>query len=303
MRQAARDAQHDLLDQTSGYLMDAGGKRFRAMLVLLAAQFGDPRDPRIVRAAVAIELTHLATLYHDDVMDEADVRRGSESANSRWTNSVAILTGDFLFARASGILAELGTEAVRVQAETFSRLVAGQIAETVGPRPGQDPVEHYMGVITGKTASLISTSGHFGAMFSGAPDSVMTSIGPACAALGVAFQLSDDILDVMSESLQSGKTPGTDLREGVRTLPVLHALASAGPDDDRLLSLLSSDLSDSALLDEALGLLRKHPGMDLARADVRHWAGLARSHLAALPDVPARAALAELCDFMVERTS
>jgi heptaprenyl diphosphate synthase len=302
MRQAAK-AQHDLLDESSGYLMDAGGKRFRATLVLLAAQYGNPRDERIVPAAVAIELTHLATLYHDDVMDEADIRRGSESANSRWTNSVAILTGDFLFARASGILADLGTEAVRIQADTFGRLVAGQIAETVGPRPGQDAAEHYMNVITGKTASLIATSGQFGAMFSGAPAQVTTTLTLACAALGIAFQLSDDILDVTSESLQLGKTPGTDLREGVRSMPVLHALACAGPGDDRLVELLSSEVSDPARLDEALGLLRKHPGMDLARVDVRHWANLAREHIAALPDGPASAAFAELCDFMVDRTS
>ncbi|HYK32843.1 MAG TPA: polyprenyl synthetase family protein, partial [Streptosporangiaceae bacterium] len=215
LREAAR-AQHDLLDETSGYLIDAGGKRFRATLVLLAAQFGDPHDPRIIPAAVALELTHVATLYHDDVMDEADVRRGGQSANSRWTNSVAILTGDYLFARASLILAELGPEAVRIQAETFHHLVVGQILETVGPRPGQDPVEHYMSVIAGKTESLIATAGHFGALFSGAPPAVMESMRPACAALGLAFQLSDDILDVVSESLQSGKTPGTDLREGVR---------------------------------------------------------------------------------------
>jgi heptaprenyl diphosphate synthase len=271
--------------------------------VLLAAQYGNPRDERIVPAAVAIELTHLATLYHDDVMDEADIRRGSESANSRWTNSVAILTGDFLFARASGILADLGTEAVRIQADTFGRLVAGQIAETVGPRPGQDAAEHYMNVITGKTASLIATSGQFGAMFSGAPAQVTTTLTLACAALGIAFQLSDDILDVTSESLQLGKTPGTDLREGVRSMPVLHALACAGPGDDRLVELLSSEVSDPARLDEALGLLRKHPGMDLARVDVRHWANLAREHIAALPDGPASAAFAELCDFMVDRTS
>jgi heptaprenyl diphosphate synthase len=302
MRQAAR-AQHELLDQTSAYGIEAGGKRFRAMLVLLAAQFGNPRDERIVPAAVAIELIHLATLYHDDVMDEAELRRGSESANSRWTNSVAILTGDFLFARASGLLAGLGAEAVRIQADTFSRLVAGQIAETVGAKPGEDAIEHYMGVITGKTASLIATSGHFGALYSGAPPEVVAAMGPACAALGIAFQLSDDILDVTSESLQSGKTPGTDLREGVRSLPVLHALRSAGPDDARLVELLSTDLSDPDLLEEALGLLRKHPGMDMARSDVRHWANLSRERIAALPEVPARAALAQLCDFMVERTS
>ena len=302
LREAAR-AQHDLLDETSGYLIDAGGKRFRATLVLLAAQFGDPHDPRIIPAAVALELTHVATLYHDDVMDEADVRRGGQSANSRWTNSVAILTGDYLFARASLILAELGPEAVKIQAETFHHLVVGQILETVGPRPGQDPVEHYMSVIAGKTESLIATAGHFGALFSGAPPAVMESMRPACAALGLAFQLSDDILDVVSESLQSGKTPGTDLREGVRSLPVLHALRSAGPGDARLLELLGTDLSDPVLLDEALGLLRKHPGMDLARADVRHWANTAMEHIAALPDVPARSAFTELCDFMVDRTS
>jgi heptaprenyl diphosphate synthase len=302
MREAAR-AQHELLDQTSAYGIDAGGKRFRATLVLLAAHFGNPLDPRIVPAAVAIELTHLATLYHDDVMDEADKRRGWESANSRWDNSVAILTGDFLFARASLILADLGTDAVRIQAETFSRLVAGQIAETVGAKPDQDAAEHYMDVIAGKTASLIATAGRFGAMFSGAPPELVDAIAAACAALGVAFQLSDDILDITSESLQSGKTPGTDLREGVRSLPVLHALRVAGREDARLVDLLSTDLSDPELLGEALGLLRKHPGMDLARADVRHWAGRARDLIAALPDVPAREALAELCDFMVERTS
>lgn len=302
MRQAAR-AQYELLDETSGYLMDAGGKRFRATLVLLAAQFGNPRDERIVPAAVAIELTHLATLYHDDVMDEAQFRRGFESANSRWTNSVAILTGDFLFAQASSILADLGPEAVRIQAETFSRLVVGQILETVGPKPDTDAIEHYMSVVTGKTASLIATAGQFGAMFSGASDSVVTAIRPACAALGVAFQLSDDILDVTSESMQLGKTPGTDLREGVRSMPVLHALRSAGPGDGRLVELLSTDLSDPALLDEALGLLREHPGLDLARDDVRRWANTARDHIAVLPDVPARAAFIELCDFMVDRTS
>lgn len=302
LRQAAR-AQYDLLDETSAHLIDAGGKRFRATLVLLAAQFGNPRDERIVPAAVAIELTHLATLYHDDVMDEADVRRGSPSANSRWGNSVAILTGDYLFACASRILADLGPEAVRIQAETFRRLVTGQIAETIGPRPGQDPLEHYMSVITEKTASLIATAGQFGAMFSGAPDGIAARIGPACAALGIAFQLSDDILDVASESTQSGKTPGTDLREGVRTLPVLHALRSADPGDARLVELLSGgDLADSGRRAEALGLLRAHPAMAKAKDDLRRWADAARGELLGLPGVPARDAFEALCDFVVERT-
>jgi heptaprenyl diphosphate synthase len=302
LREGAR-ADHDLLSQTAGYGIEAGGKRFRATLVLLAAQFGNSRDPRIVPAAVAIELTHLATLYHDDVMDEAAVRRGMPSANARWDNSVAILAGDFLFARASLILAGLGPDAVRIQAETFARLVAGQIAETIGPQPGEDPLKHYLGVITEKTASLIATSGRFGAMFSDAPERVAAHITPACEALGIAYQLCDDILDVASESEQSGKTPGTDLREGVLTLPAVHALRSAGPGDARLVELLSrGELTDPALHAEALALLRAHPAMEMARSDTRRWAERARNEILALPDVPARAAFEALCEYVVERT-
>ena len=302
LREAAR-AQEALLTETSGYLMNAGGKRFRATLVLLAAQFGNARDKRIVPAAVAIELTHLATLCHDDVQDEAPVRRGHPSANSRWDNTVAILTGDFLFARASQILAELGEDAIRIQAATFAQLVSGQIAETVGARPDEDPLDHYMKVITDKTASLIATSGRFGAMFSGAPDGVAARIAAACGAFGVAWQLADDIIDIASESAESGKTPGTDLREGVPTLPVLHALRSAGPGDARLVELLrGGELTDPALHAEALALLRAHPAMNQARADLRHWAELARTEIMALPDVPARAAFEALCTFAAERT-
>jgi geranylgeranyl pyrophosphate synthase len=313
-----------LLTEASRHLIDAGGKRFRATLVLLAAHFGDSRDERIVPAAAAIELTHLATLFHDDVMDEASIRRGLPSANSRWSNTIAILTGDFLFARASSILAELGTDAIRIQAETFTRLVSGQVAETLGPRPGQDPLMHYLHVVEDKTASLIATAGRFGAMFASAPADVVARITAASHALGVAFQLSDDILDVASESAQSGKARGTDLREGVRSLPVLHALASSAPGpsvpgpsaagpsaagppaarDARLRELLSRDgLTDDSEHAEALALLRAHPAMDAARADLRHWSDVARTEIAGLPDVPARRAFEIMCDFVMERTS
>jgi heptaprenyl diphosphate synthase len=143
----ASRAEEELLAEASAHLIDAGGKRFRATLVLLAGQFGNPHDERVVAAATAIELTHLATLYHDDVMDEASIRRGHQSANSRWTNTIAILTGDFLFARASQILAGLGPEAVKIQADTFTQLVSGQIAETIGPRAGQDTQDHKLRVV------------------------------------------------------------------------------------------------------------------------------------------------------------
>jgi heptaprenyl diphosphate synthase len=300
LAEAAR-AEEPLLAEASRHLIDAGGKRFRATLVLLAAHFGNPRDERVVQAATAIELTHLATLYHDDVMDEAAIRRGHQSANSRWTNTIAILTGDFLFARASRILADLGDEAIRIQADTFARLVSGQIAETLGPAPGQDPLAHYLRVVEDKTASLIATAGRFGAMFSGAPPEIAAAMEPACAAIGIAWQLSDDILDVASESAQSGKTPGTDLREGIRSLPVLHALRSVGG-DGRLRELLTADLTDEVLHGEALKLLRAHPAMEAARSDLRRWVKAARDQISGLPDVPARAAFESLCVYVLDRT-
>jgi heptaprenyl diphosphate synthase len=293
----------EMFAEVSRHMMEAGGKRFRAMLVLLAARFGDSRDKRIVPAAVAIELTHLATLFHDDVMDEAVMRRGHPSANSLFGNSVAILAGDYLFARASRILADLGPQAIRIQAETFSRLVDGQLTETVGLRPGQDPLDHYMHVITEKTGSLIATSGRFGAMFAGAPDEVSDLIAEACLRIGIAWQLSDDVLDVASTSLQSGKEPGTDLRQGVHTLPVLYALRAADPSSDRLRWLLSSaDLTDPALHAEALSLLRVSPALTEARETVRSWAAEAQSLVARLPDVPARGAFESLCAFVITRT-
>jgi geranylgeranyl pyrophosphate synthase len=302
LRDAAR-ADHEVLTQASAHLLEAGGKRLRPLLVLLAAQFGDAADKRIIPAAVAVELTHLATLYHDDVMDEADVRRDTPSANQRWNNTIAILTGDFLFARSSQILADLGAEAIRIQAQTFNRLVTGQVTETVGPRPGEDPFEHYLRVITEKTASLIATAGRFGAMFSGAPPGVAEKIMNVCGALGVAYQMSDDILDVASDRVHSGKTPGTDLREGVPTLPMLHALRMAGPGDARLVELLSKDkLTDPDEVSEALALLRVHPAMDRAMADVRDWVQRARDDIRGLPDVAARGAFEAFCDFVIERS-
>lgn len=296
------------ITEASRHLVHAGGKRFRPLLVLLAAQFGDPHAPGIVPSAVVVELTHLATLYHDDVMDEADVRRGVPSANARWDNSVAVLTGDFLFSKASHILADLGPEAVRIQAEAFERLVTGQILETVGPRDGRDPIEHYLEVIAGKTSSLIAVACRFGAMMSGADESVVDILTQYGERIGTAFQLADDVLDIASDSHESGKTPGTDLREGVATLPVLHlrsAVAKAGgfasAADLRLCELLDGDLTDDRRHAEALGLLRAHPALEQARRDTVRYADEARALLAPLPDCAARQALEGLCDAVVHR--
>ena len=301
LREVARSA-HPMLDAASGHLAAAGGKRVRPLLALLAARLGDPHAPQVVDAAVVVELTHLATLYHDDVMDEADVRRGAPSANARWTNTIAILTGDFLFARASDLTAGLGPEATRIQSRTFARLVEGQIAETAGPAEGQDPVGHHLQVIADKTASLLATSARLGAMTAGAQPADVETVARFGEVFGTAFQLSDDLIDVLSDTGQSGKTPGTDLREGVRTLPVLLVLAGNDSGSARLRELLRDDLTDDDRLAEALRLLRAHPAMGQARARLESFVDEARAVAADLPPGPVREALSSLTDFVLART-
>ena len=289
--------------EAARHLMQAGGKRFRPLLVLLAAETGGPMADGIVTAACVVELTHLASLYHDDIMDEADLRRGADSANARWSNLVAILTGDFLFSKSSELTARLGADAVRIQAQTFTRLVEGQILETLGPQDGADPLEHYLRVVAGKTGSLIATSARYGARFAGAPLEVEEALTAYGERIGSAFQLSDDIIDITSDSNESGKTPGTDLREGVDTLPLL-ARRSTDPADARLLELLDADLSDDSLHAEALDLLRKHPAMDEARAYVLDRAREAQALLTALPSgSPVRAALDDFAEVVATRTA
>ncbi len=283
------------------HLADAGGKRFRPLLTVLAAQLGRPEAPEVATAAVVVELTHLATLYHDDVMDEATRRRGTESVNARWDNSVAILAGDYLFARASDLVAGLGPEAVRIQARTFQRLVSGQIRETVGPADGEDPVRHHLGVLADKTGSLIATAGRFGAMFADCDPVIVSTMTEFGERIGVAFQLADDLVDIGSETAASGKTPGTDLREGVQTLPALLVLESDDASDARLRDLLSRPLPDDAEHAEALAALRSHPALRRARVIANEWAGEALSCLDPLPDGPVRRALSDLCEYVVNR--
>ena len=297
-------SRYPYVTEAASHLLDAGGKRFRPFLVLLAAETGPrPADDDVVTAACVVEITHVGSLYHDDVMDEAALRRGADSANARWDNLVAILTGDFLFAKSSELTATLGAEAVKIQAETFTRLVEGQILETVAPGPDEDPLAHYLEVVAGKTGSLIATSARYGARFGGAPREVEEALAAYGEIVGSAFQLSDDILDVASETAESGKTPGTDLREGVPTLPVLMAKASTDPADARLLELLDADLTDDALHAEALELLRRHPAMEQARAYVVAQAAEAKARLAPVPAGPVREALEAFADAVAVRSA
>jgi len=297
----ASEADSDMVTEAAQHIIAAGGKRFRPLLVVLGSHLGPCVDADdVAKAAVVVELTHVASLYHDDVMDEARIRRGSVSANSRWGNTVAILVGDLLFARASDIVADLGPEFVRIQARTFSRLVQGQIAETVGPR-GTDPLDHYLTVVADKTGSLIATSALFGSKISGATLPTQRIMADFGEQIGVVFQLSDDIIDITSDD--TGKTPGTDLREGIATLPTLLARKSTDPADARLLELLDGDLHNDAALREVLNLLRNHRCIDEARDEVRRRAEAARALLEHLPSGPARDALDDLCTTVVTRTA
>ena len=276
------DHEDPFIAQASAHLSEAGGKRFRPLLTLLAAELGSGINDDVVAAATGIELTHLASLYHDDVMDEADLRRGVVSANTAYGNSSAILVGDLLFGKASELVAGLGTEAVKIQAQTFVRLCSGQIRDGRPVPAGVDPIDYYLDVLADKTGVLIATAARYGAMFSSCPPETVDIMRSYGERLGIAFQLADDLLDISSGSGESGKTPGTDLREGVATLPVLLARRSVDPGDGHLLVLLDSDLRDDMLHSEALALLRAHPAMGEARERMNAVAREAQDLLAPL---------------------
>jgi heptaprenyl diphosphate synthase len=305
LHQQARSS-HAFVDRAATYLIGAGGKRFRPMLVALTAHLGDPDAPGIAEAGVIVELVHLATLYHDDVIDEAAARRGAASANARWDNTVAILTGDYLFARASELSADLGVEVTRIMAQTLAALCEGQIREVQGSDGALPPdvprleptLEHYLTVIAGKTASLIATSCRYGALLSGCDPDVTEAVTSYGWNVGMAFQLSDDLLDIASEHAESGKTPGTDLLEGVRTLPVLYAL-EAEPDGE-LARLLAGPVTE-AELPRALELLRGSPAMDEARATAASYVATAVGYLDDLGDAPVVKALRRLAEYALDR--
>jgi len=296
-----------MADVTSRYLFAAGGKRVRPMLTLLTAQLGDGNVPEVLLAAQAIEITHLASLYHDDVMDEAEQRRGVPSAQTVWGNSIAILTGDLLFARASKLVAALGERAIVLQAETFERLVLGQLHETAGPQPEDDPIEHYIGVLAGKTGSLIAAAAQMGVVFSHAPEHYEDAVMLFGERIGVAFQLIDDVLDLSPRAEETGKLAGTDLKAGVPTLPLLYLRRLAGGDDAAasLLARIDHGIAsdDSPEFQDAVEELRQHEVTQITVDEALRWARDAVAALEPLPDGPVKKALTRFADVMVERSN
>jgi heptaprenyl diphosphate synthase len=286
---------------TSRHLLEAGGKRLRPVLVLLGAALGDDSKDSVIKAAVVVELTHLATLYHDDVMDRAPMRRGVPTAHEVWGNSVAILTGDLLFARASQIVSRLGGKALSLQADTFERLCLGQLHETMGPQNGEDPIAHYIQVLADKTGSLIAASAELGVVYGDGPDEYREPMRIYGEKVGVAFQLIDDVIDIVSDD--SGKTPGTDLRAGVPTMPtlLLRAHAATDPKAQELVEIIDAGLEDDAQLALAVAKLREHPALEEAYQLAKTWATDAVAALAPLPDSPVKDALRVFAEAVVDR--
>lgn len=298
-----------IADATTRYLYEAGGKRIRPMLAILTAQLGEGTTADVVDGAAALELTHLGSLYHDDVMDGAEVRRGVPSAQTVWGNNVAILTGDLLFSRASRIMARHGDRAIRLQSDTFERLVLGQMHETVGPQQGDDPVEFYLQVLSDKTGSLIAASAQAGIIFSHGPaefEEAMVQFGEKA---GVAFQLLDDVIDLSADPDETGKVPGTDLRAGVPTMPYLllgqrtddDAVALHARIDDGVNRIAAGE--DAAILDEPLADLRDHDATAATLRLANEWSRDAIAALEPIPDGPVREALTRFARAVADRSS
>ncbi|RLK52846.1 polyprenyl synthetase family protein [Microbacterium telephonicum] len=298
-----------LADSTSRYLYEAGGKRVRPMLTLLTAQLGSGTTDHVIAGASALEMTHLGSLYHDDVMDGADKRRGVPSAHTVWGNSVAILTGDLLFSRASQLMAQIGERAIRLQADTFERLVLGQMHETVGAQAGDDPVEFYLQVLADKTGSLIAAAAQAGILFSDAPAEYQQPALEYGERMGIAFQLLDDVIDLSADPGETGKVPGTDLRAGVPTMPYLLLARAADPASRALKATIDdgvariADGADPAILDEAMTHLRDHAVTEATRTRAYEWSDAAIAALEPLPSGPVREALEKLALVVVDRSS
>lgn len=296
------------LDQGASFVTDkvkhlalAGGKRIRPMFALLASRYGErPGCDDVIKAAIVVEMTHLATLYHDDVMDEAEKRRGADSANFRWNNSVAILAGDFILSAASRLMASLGVKTVKHFSEAFGDLVTGQMRETIGATSG-DEIEHYLNVIHEKTAVLIRSAGFLGAMHAGTPAPIQQALATFGEHLGMVFQIVDDMIDIFSDTSESGKTPGTDLREGVHTLPMLYAMEGDRKENQRLREMLRSPLSTDADVEEALALIAATDARARTVAKVEEHADAALKALEALPDNSTTNALRALLGFTMAR--
>jgi heptaprenyl diphosphate synthase len=281
------------LTEIASHLIVAGGKRLRPVLSVVAGQAaGQSVTDDLVQGGVACELVHLGSLYHDDVMDEAETRRGVETVNARWGNLQAILAGDFLLSRASEIAASLGTEVAGLLARTIGWLCEGQIEELRHTYDVGRTETSYLASIHGKTASLYGTAARIGGIVAALDRDTIDALTEYGNAFGMVFQIVDDVLDLTATAEQLGKPAGHDLEEGVYTLPVLRTLANGRSSGDELADLLGKPL-DAAERDKALAIVRSDEGIEGAIAAARQYVGQAEAACDRLPDGAAVGAMYE----------
>lgn len=279
------------LDEIASHLIVAGGKRLRPLLTVVSAQVaGGPATDEAVQGGISCELVQTGSLYHDDVMDEAETRRGVDTVNAKWGNLQAILAGDFLLARASEIAASLGTEVAGLLARTIGRLCEGQIEELRHTYNSARPEASYVSSISGKTASLYATAARIGGLVADVPRPTVDALTEYGEAFGMAFQIVDDLLDITATDEQLGKPAGHDMVEGVYTLPVLRTLQAGGVAAVELLALLGKPL-DAVECDKALQIVRSNGGVESARSTALEWAERAQAACARLPESVATDAL------------
>ena len=298
-------AEGDFLTKLARHLILAGGKRVRPGFSIAASsvldQKGDSVSFDVIRGGCAVELVHIGSLYHDDVMDEAPMRRGVKSINAGWGNLRAILAGDYLLGRSSEIAASLGTEVASILATTITELCEGQILELESAYHPDRSIDTYEQSIAGKTASLLAASCCIGAIVGNLPRPVIKSMTEFGKSYGMAFQVVDDILDIIATEEQLGKPAGNDLVEGIYTLPVIHALTDTKVGDE-LRSLLTANISDSQR-DQARELVRRSDGVGIALDTAQDWADKAAATLNDLPDTHGARALRAAAAHLTERAA
>ena len=298
---AAVAAENPFLTEIAQHLISAGGKRVRPGFTIAAAATAlstdAPASAEAVTGGVAVELVHLGSLYHDDVMDEAQVRRTVDSVNARWGNLKAILAGDFLLARASELAAGLGVEVAGLLAATIGRLCEGQLLELQHAFDVDRTEDVYLRSIGGKTASLLGSACRIGGIVAELPREHTEALTTFGWSYGMAFQVVDDVLDIVATSDQLGKPAGHDLEEGVYTLPVIRTLA--GPRGAELRPLLTRDI-DPATRDKAIEIVREDGGIENAISAARAFAEEGRSALATLPDSPGVTGLTAAAEYLLE---
>lgn len=282
--------------------MQGGGKRLRPALVLLGGRFCLPEDPeRVVGLATAVELIHMATLVHDDIVDRSTTRRGQDTVNARWGDRMAVLTGDYLFGCAFTLVAEWGNGAViNNLSRCVMEMAKGEILQFGRVRRFRETEADYLEWIERKTALFIAESTQMGALATGAPEEIVGSLWRYGRALGLCFQIVDDLLDLTASTERIGKPAGGDIRNGATTLPLIHALRESD-ERERLLAILKDGQSEESVR-EALGILKRAGSLDYATSRATSFAAAAHRELTDLPDIPARQALADMAQHLLHRT-